>query len=300
MNDPVDLNLVRTFLEVARIGSVTAAADGLRLSQPAVSHRLRALEADLGVTLFEPHGRGLRLTEHGRRLRAEGADLIARAQHVRERVTGLGEDEGDVTIGTLPTVAAHLLVPVLTDVLRDRPRVRVSFEFDYVPALLRRLRAGELDMLIVIGEVDDDDLSVHRLGAAALGAVLASDVAPRRRAITPAWLRKRRYIAFGGASDPTFDEIARFVRRHRLADRFTPRIPHIETLRALAGAGAGYALLPTYTARRDVVDGRVAVRRVEGLDATPPVSLVHRQPMVDTPVLRATRTAIADGVRLGD
>ena len=66
--DPIDLVLLQTFHEVARLGSVTGAAKQLGRSQPAVSHRLRALEAELGVPLFEKVGRRLKLTDYGRRL----------------------------------------------------------------------------------------------------------------------------------------------------------------------------------------------------------------------------------------
>src|SRR5262245_24017623 len=75
-----------TFYEVARLGSVAGAAVVLGRSQPAISHRLRALQDELGVELFEKAGRTLRLTEAGQRLRDRCADFIAWSRALHEAV----------------------------------------------------------------------------------------------------------------------------------------------------------------------------------------------------------------------
>src|SRR5690348_14993598 len=67
----LDLNLLRVFAVVADAGSVTAAADRLYLTQPAVSAALRRLHRSVGAPLFARQGRGLVLTARGRRLRTE-------------------------------------------------------------------------------------------------------------------------------------------------------------------------------------------------------------------------------------
>ena len=292
--DPTNLVLLQTFYEVARTGSVTHAARNLGRSQPAVSHRLRALEADLGVRLFEKVGRHLQLTDFGRRLQVECLDLMARSQHIRERVTQTQKEvEGRVTIGTLPTVASHLLVPSLRALFERYPKVAIIFRFDEVPRLFQRLRTGELDVLVVVGAHDEKGVDIQPVGEASLVAVMAPAMAPaRRKTISPLQLRRSRYLAYGGERDPTFQVIDRYAKANDLEGPYTPHVPHIETLRELAAAKAGYALLPAYTVRQDQRAGRLVALRARGLDTKVGVSVVGRKDQVMTPASEVVRTAL--------
>ena len=291
---PPDLQLLQTFYEVARTGSVTQAARGLGRSQPAISYRLRALERDLGVRLFEKIGRRLRLTEFGRRLQVECVDLLARSQRIRERVTqSQSRVEGPVTIGTQPTVASHLLVPELARLFEHYPDVAISFRFGNVSRLVERLRTGELDILVVVGDLDASRLSLRTVGEAALVAAISPELlqGPPGR-MTPDRLLDYRYLAYGGEGDATFDIVNRFTASRGLENASTPHVPHIETLRELAASRAGYSLLPDYTIRRDEQAGRLLALRVEGLEETVKISVVSRQEQVTTPALDVVHDAL--------
>ncbi|MEE8146473.1 MAG: LysR family transcriptional regulator [Longimicrobiales bacterium] len=290
---PVDMVLLQTFYEVARTGSVTDAAENLERSQPAISHRLRLLEADFGVRLFEKVGRRLRLTEYGRRLQTECLDLMARSQHLREQVVrSKMEIEGQVAVGTLPTVASHLLVPALRGLLERHPGIALRFSLGHVSPLCNELRTGELDVLVLVGSPEPDGLDVTPIGEVSLVAVMAPALAPARRgSITVAQLRKLRYLAYG-ERDPTFDVIDRYAKEHGLEGPHTPHIPHIEALRELAAAEAGYALLPEYTVRRDQELGRLVGLRAQGLDTALPVAIVARRNQEMTPALKAVHKAL--------
>lgn len=292
---PSDLALLQTFHEVALTGSVTQAARHLGRSQPAVSHRLRALERDLGVPLFEKVGRRLRLTEHGRKLQAECADLMARCHAVFDRVAGAsGTLEGRVAIGTLPSVASHLLVPALHELMDRHPGLALSFQFGFAADLTERLRTGELDVLVVVGEEEQHGLVLTKTCRVSLAAVMAPELAPEGDVVRVGELKRRRYLSYGSLGDPTFDRVDRYAARHGLVEPSTPHVPHIETLRALACAGAGYAILPTYTTLPELRAGRLVACRPAGLEVGLDVSIVVRRGQVVTPALDAVRTALAN------
>ncbi len=86
----MDLRQLRYVVKTAEEGNVTRAAERLNITQPALSRQLRALEANLGVTLFEKAGRGIALTDAGRELLPQFRDLLARAALLQDNAASAG------------------------------------------------------------------------------------------------------------------------------------------------------------------------------------------------------------------
>ncbi|MEU5882991.1 LysR family transcriptional regulator [Spirillospora sp. NPDC047279] len=146
----LDLHRGRILREVARSGSMTAAARALSYTQPAVSHHIARLEAEVGTPLVIRHGRGVRLTEAGRILVEHVDDVLARMADTEERIAALaGLRAGRVRVAVFPTAAAALLPDALA-ALRDRaPEVAVTLVEAEPPQALAALRAGEADLAVV-------------------------------------------------------------------------------------------------------------------------------------------------------
>jgi LysR family transcriptional regulator, nitrogen assimilation regulatory protein len=294
---PVDIGLIETFHAVTRLGSVTAAARELGRSQPAVSHRLRALEEELGVQLFAKQGRGLRVTEAGRRLERRSAQLLALARGLRDAVREPDDAvAGPVVVGSLPTLSAHLLAPAVAELISRWPELRLSFTYGFVPDLCERLRTGRVDLVLAVGAEATAGLDAERIATTPLVAALCPEDAPRRGRCSVPSLRRRRYLSWGGGRDATFDIIARFAESQQLLSPFTPSVPHIETLRELVIAGAGYTILPRYVLRRDEELGRLRTCRVSGLDVELPILLVRRPGSVDTRAVEVVAAGLRDAV----
>ncbi|WP_435808288.1 LysR family transcriptional regulator [Streptomyces afghaniensis] len=148
-----DLSTVwlRAFLEVARHGSFTGAARALGWTQSAVSRQVASLEAASGgAPLFDRLPRGVRLTEAGRLL-VPHAEAVAAALHdARRDLDALREAAGGrLRFGAFATADAALVPHALALFRARHPRVRVTREEGFTPALLDRLTAGHLDLAIV-------------------------------------------------------------------------------------------------------------------------------------------------------
>ena len=111
----MELRELRNFMRVARAGSVSRAADELRLAQPALSRQIKKLEHELGVSLFTRHGRGVRLSAAGSLL-LERAEAIAHLVH--QTSEEIKEDRSPVrgrfTLG-VPPAAGRILVPTFVE-----------------------------------------------------------------------------------------------------------------------------------------------------------------------------------------
>lgn len=113
------LNALRAFEAVAREGSVSAASERLRVSHGAVSKQLRALEAELGVALFERRNRGVFLTDRGRWLSGRLAPTFASLQQIMDDFRTVDPEAGAMTVSCEPTLCLRLLIPALSDLKRE-------------------------------------------------------------------------------------------------------------------------------------------------------------------------------------
>jgi DNA-binding transcriptional LysR family regulator len=146
----LDLHRARILREVARLGSMTAAAQALSYTQPAVSHHIARLEDEVGTPLVIRHGRGVRLTEAGRVLVEHVEAVLARLADAEEQVAAIaGLRAGRVRVAVFPTAAAGLLPDALVALRARAPRVTVSLMEAEPPGALAALRAGEVDLAVV-------------------------------------------------------------------------------------------------------------------------------------------------------
>lgn len=139
-------NTLLAFVTVAREGSVSRAADILNLTQPAVSHQIRRLSDETGITLFDRTPRGLHLTE-------DGAALIGKAEQVLDALTEFrrsarqraGRVSGKLKIGTILDPEFIRLGQLLKGLRVDFPDIQTELLHGVSGETLIRLRRGQID-----------------------------------------------------------------------------------------------------------------------------------------------------------
>jgi DNA-binding transcriptional LysR family regulator len=191
----VDLNLLYTFHAVAASGGVGAAARTLRRSQPAVTARIRQLERDLGVVLFERAGRGVKPTIVGRAVLERVAGLVASLGTILDEIHAAGgEPVGTVRVGALPTLTTYVLPPVVAELLAAYPRLR----FDIAPGLLathlERLARGELDAVVSVGDAPERGLAIREVGQVRAMAAVPASMFARARVLKLEAMRRHPFI----------------------------------------------------------------------------------------------------------
>src|SRR4051794_4631147 len=119
---------LRSFATVARLGSVSAAAQTLGVSEPAVSSAVAALRRDLGDALFVRAGGGIRLTPGGERLAAAAAEMLGLEDRVRREVAEARGERGLLRLAVSATVAEYASAPLLDAFTRRWPTLEVTQE----------------------------------------------------------------------------------------------------------------------------------------------------------------------------
>ena len=154
------LTALEAFLQVARLGSIKAAAEDLALSSPALSRRVQALERFLGRAMFERRHQALVLTEDGEKLLHSIAPAIDTLSRAIEEMSTSG-DVMRVRLGILPLFASQKLMPYLPDLRAKHPELHLDIET--AAHALTRLGEG-LDVAIPLAREIDPALYSHRLG----------------------------------------------------------------------------------------------------------------------------------------
>jgi DNA-binding transcriptional LysR family regulator len=149
-NASVEIGWLETFREVARLGSVTAAAETLGYTQSAVSRQIAALEKATGAHLFDRLPRGVRLTDDGRCLLGHADAVLDRIDTARRDLRDRRNlDGGRLRLGAFDTAEAALLPRAIAAFRAGHPAVEVVLTEANTPTLLRALDAGNLDLAIV-------------------------------------------------------------------------------------------------------------------------------------------------------
>ncbi len=166
----MDLELLRTFLELHRIRHFGRTADALHLTQAAVSSRLKSLESILGVTLFERSRREMRLTPEGARLIRHSERLMAGWRVARQDVSLAGASEQLVIGGSL-RLWDVLLQSWLHDLRRAHQNMAIIAEAQTPEILTRRLIDGTLDVAIMLEPAQLDIMQIRTVSTLELVCV---------------------------------------------------------------------------------------------------------------------------------
>lgn len=145
----MDIELLRTFLEVNRTGHFGKAADNLYLTQSAVSARIRQLEESLGVVIFERQRNNLRLTSSGIRFLRYAETIVATWQRARQEA-GLEEDfSTSLAIAGLSDLWDSLLVDWLVNVRNQAPEIAIHASAFSSSVLNQQILNGQLDLIFL-------------------------------------------------------------------------------------------------------------------------------------------------------
>ena len=151
----MELRVLRYFLETAREGNMTRAAERLYISQPTMSKQLKELEQELGAKLFVRSNYSVRLTEAGMLLRDRAEDILSLVEKTEAEFKSLEEvNSGDLFIGAPESEAMGLIAEVIREVQSRYPRIRCNIYSGNLTDVSERLDKGLLDFAIVMGGAD--------------------------------------------------------------------------------------------------------------------------------------------------
>ena len=288
------LRQLRTFTEVARRLSFTAAAKALHLTQPAVSMQMRQLEDAAGLPLVEQLGRRIHLTDAGRELLPYAAgisDLLREAEDAMKALQGVGG--GELSIAVTST-AKYFAPRLLAEFRRSHPEARLRLAVSNREAVVRQLTENTVD-LAVMGrpprglDTEAAPFAKHPIGiiAAPEHPLVGRKRLPLERLAGETFIIRERGSGTRAAMEHVFSE-----RGFKAGE--TLEMSSNETIKQAVMAGMGIAFLSMHTIGLELRAGRLALLAVNGLPVMREWYVIHRRGKRLSPAAQAFKSFLLE------
>lgn len=262
----MDLNRLNLFLNVAREGSISRASAKVFLSQPALSLQIQALESELNIQLFERHNRGLILTDEGKTLFERAKILVEWEEETLLALQDQAEPKGTLKIGTYTTISSYLLPGKLKPFFEAYPGIELNYDYCSVEDALIKLKARELDMIIMSEIPDLNDLIKIPLLKDKL--VLVSSINNKKipKKISPAELSQFPFLTYPHKFDYCYREIDKKLGKH-LSKAPRPIVSEsFDTLKQSLLHDLGISFMPHYLITKELEEKKLKQIELSGIN----------------------------------
>lgn len=289
------LKQLSTFLLVADMQSLSRAAIASDTAQSLVSRQIAMLEAAWGGRLFERTGRGMALSDFGKRMYPEVKRVVDQlAQLDTTASEAAGVLTGTVHVGVLPSLSRQLLPLLLADMRERAPALRLHVLEGFSGTLDEQLASGRLDMIVVnrygssalrgedvLGKVD-----TFLIGKAGRPELAGATMPFRALAGLPLVLP-----AVPNGLRATLDVLS---RRHNVALDIVMEVDTATSMKDVAASGHAFTLLPKTAVVQEVASGLLGACRVAspGIRRTIALSLTRQRPLSEGARLVASRVRL--------
>lgn len=242
----MELRVLHYFLAVAREQSISAAAQSLHLSQPALSTQLKALEEELGKQLLIRKSKGSRkvtLTEEGMILRKRAQEILSLVKRTQEEISSPDETiAGDVCIGAGETDIVRLFARAAQSLQRQHPDIHYHISSGNAEYVLEYLDKGLIDFGLLFGQVDLQKYEAIPLPVRDSWGVLMRRDAPlaQKETVCPADLWDQPLIISHQRSDDR--RLAQWMQRDLSQLHIVATYNLVFNASLLVDEGLGYAL----------------------------------------------------------
>jgi DNA-binding transcriptional LysR family regulator len=262
---PYTFKQIQTFMEVARQGSVSKAAEKLFVTQPAVSMQMRQLEDAFGLALVEPMGRNIKLTDAGEVFLAHATTAMGEFKNLEALMAEhIGLKKGHFDLAVVST-AKYFIPMLLVRFNKLYPGIEVHLNIDNRENVLGLLARFEVDLVVMGRAPSHLDCEATPFATNPLAIVAAPDhTLVRRKNLDFNALGGYRFVVREEGSG-TRAAMQRLFAEHQTPLQVVMAMPSNETIKQAVMAGMGLSFLSLRTVRHELASGHLALLDVQGL-----------------------------------
>ncbi len=254
----MDFPSLKAFVAVAESGSFSLAAERLFMTQPAISKRVAALEADLGIALFDRIRRGIQLTEAGTKFLISARRILDDIAISREEVHSLSATiSGRLRLATSHHVGIHRLPPILKSFTQAHPDVELDLLFMDSELACEGVARGDIELAVVtLPDHLHNTLATQLVWPDPLGIVCAKDhplaSLCKQQPITAKQLCLHNAV-LPARGTVTRDILLRALEPFGVTVETSLETNYLETIKMMVSVGLGWSALPTNLLDTDIV-----------------------------------------------
>lgn len=283
-----------TFCTVISEGSMTAAAEKLYLTQPAVSQQIRNLEDELAVELLQRGSRQAKPTAQGQILYDYAKRILALSQQAQLAIQTMNiEVEGTFRIGTLNSLGLYVISPIIGLFLKHNSKLSVQLTYANGQELIQSFEKGDLDIMILPDaqvEYGREPKNAQKklllqdemwLIGSGKDAQLPEDIEVQDLALKPFVKIMERF--------PNFEKVlAKALEKEGVSLQTVFETVNVGTLKRVLESGLGWGFLPAHSIRKHVRTGRLNAVPVSDFSYTMNVYYYFRETLLDENAKRMT------------
>jgi DNA-binding transcriptional LysR family regulator len=276
----MELRHLRYFVALAERLHFARAAESLHMTQPALSHQIKALEDDLGVRLFDRTKREVTLNEAGSYFLQEAQLTLKQAERAQAVAHRVARGQlGSLRVGYVPSaVFTGLVSQIASEFRQHAPEIQLLLEEMFGPDQLSKIAAGTLDAGIIRLPIEHElpHLETKVMIKERMVIALREDhrLAGLKQ-ISVADLRNESFIAWTGVQPMTLNgHLSALAQEGGFPLRIAQTAPNLQAMTALVGGGAGIAFVPE--SLQNVNLPSVCFRPLADLERTSEIALCYR------------------------
>ncbi|HEY6514176.1 MAG TPA: LysR substrate-binding domain-containing protein [Burkholderiaceae bacterium] len=299
----MNLKHLQSFVRVAELGSFSKAARVLDIAQPALSRQVRQLETDLRETLLLRNGRGVSLTDAGRRLFDHGVQILQRVEQAREDLGAeRGAAVGHVTIGLPPSIGRRLTLPLIEGFRQHLPRARLTLVEGLSANIAEWITSGRADLGLLYNPDAQPELEITPLLRESL--CLVEPAAARGRRTAPKPLPLRELGSFALILPERHQSIRRLLQTQATLAavklNVAWEVSSVPAIIDLVCAGVGFAVLTASAVKASGRAAELAVRTIIEPELVSVLFLAQSATKPPTPLQRRVSRLLAELVDAPD
>jgi DNA-binding transcriptional LysR family regulator len=262
----MEIRQLRAFVSIAELGTFTAGAQRVHVTQAAISMQIRQLENELGARLFVRAPRRVMLTEAGEQLLLRARQILRDHDAAIEEIADLaGAERGRLRVGSASAmVTTDVLPKLLKDVRKQHARVEITVASGTSESLVQQILGGELDLAFVSLPVEARGINSERLSQDQLVAIASPRHRLAKQKTIDAYTLAGEKLILGERGGNTRRLIDQFFAQAGVTLHVAMELSRQQAIRRMVEEDMGVGIVPLHTVRDEVEKGRLVRWWIEG------------------------------------
>jgi DNA-binding transcriptional LysR family regulator len=285
----MEIRQLRAFVAIAEMGTFTAGAEKVHVTQSAISMQIRQLEAETGVQLFVRAPRRVLLTEAGERMLAHARNILREHDAALLEMSEIaGTERGRLRIGSASAnISSESLPPVLKALRERHPQMEIFVKTGTSEALVQQILSGELDMALVSLPVEARGIKTEMLMRDSLVAIVCPEHTLATRRVVSAYMLASEKLILGERGGNTRRIIEQFFAEAGVRPNVSMELNRLAAIKRMVEACMGVGIVPLQSVREEVEAGRIKSLWIEGAQINWELGLARLSASYDSPVCQS-------------